>query len=55
VDDTVTTGGSTLGNSRTPKNENPIIPKRIMTKDITMANTGRLILVIDKLAMVIFF
>src|SRR6478736_6632433 len=52
---TVTTGGSTLGNSRTPKKLKPINPNRIMTNDITMASTGLLILTVDKLAINVIY
>jgi hypothetical protein len=50
--ETFTTGGSTLGNSRTPRKEKPIAPNKMITNDMTMASTGLLILVMDKLAMV---
>src|SRR5690606_38076949 len=43
-------GGSTLGYSRIPRKLIPMIPKRTIVMDSTMANTGRLILVEDKLA-----
>ncbi len=39
--DTVIMGGSTLGNSRMPRDCIPMTPNNTMTTDITMANTGR--------------
>ena len=44
------TGGSTEGYSRTPKSEMPIPPNSRITRDITMASTGRLILILERLA-----
>jgi hypothetical protein len=43
-------GGSTLGNSLTPNKEIPMDPKSTMVKDITMAKTGLLILMVERLA-----
>ena len=45
------TGGSTDGYSRTPKSDMPIPPKIKITSDITMAKTGLLILILERLAM----
>jgi hypothetical protein len=42
-------GGSTEGNSRTPNDSKPINPKIRITIDKTVAKTGRLILIEDKL------
>jgi hypothetical protein len=42
-------GGSTLGYSRTGSDVNPIMPNITITSDITMAKTGRFILVEAKL------
>jgi hypothetical protein len=42
--ETDTTGGSTLGYSLTPRKVYPMIPKRIMTIEMTLARTGRLML-----------
>jgi hypothetical protein len=43
-------GGSTDGNSRTPKDLNPMKPNNKITRFITIARTGLLILIVDKLA-----
>jgi hypothetical protein len=45
-------GGSKRGYSRILKYRNPITPNITMTRLITMARTGRLILVEDKLIIV---
>jgi hypothetical protein len=45
-------GGSTLGNSLTPKRVIPIAPNNRMVRDSTMAKTGLLILIVDKLAII---
>src|SRR5690606_29215675 len=50
---TLITGGSKLGYSQIHNNEIPIPPNSRITRDITMANTGRLILILDKLAILI--
>jgi hypothetical protein len=40
-----------VGYSLTPKSEIPIPPKSRMARDITMAKTGLLILILERLAM----
>ena len=41
--------GSTLGNSRIPRNDTPTTPNRTITMANTVARTGRFILVDDRL------
>jgi hypothetical protein len=48
----LTIGGSTLGYSRTPRKLIPIIPNTIIVMLITIASTGRLMLIEDKLAII---
>jgi hypothetical protein len=42
-----------FGNSRTPKKLYPITPKRRINRFITIARTGRLILVVEMLMMLL--
>jgi hypothetical protein len=39
-------GGSRDGNSRTPRNEKPSSPKSTIVVDMTIANTGRRMLMV---------
>ena len=50
---TVIIAGSTLGNSRIPRNVNPTIPNRRMTIANTVVRTGLFILVDDRLIFVV--
>ena len=49
VVETLITGVSRFGYSRTPRKKNPITPKMMMTMDITVARTGRWMLVAYRL------